>query len=324
MSKIVCDVCGTIYPDSANQCPICGCAHTPEETSGENVANELAPSRRENYTYVKGGRFSKKNVKKRNQRINREEPQPVINDEVEEEEEAVDSGKGLVIAIVVLLLAVIAVASYITIRFFMPFGGREDQGITPPETTAAIVQTEEETVETTVEETVAVEIALDVAEVTLEDVGATHTLVVSGVPENSDVAVTFNSDNDAIATVSHEGVITAMSAGEVTVTVTYGDLTAQCKVICKFGEDSAATNSEFKAPYRLNKKDVTIEIGEKFTLKFIDADKNIIPVVYEIKDPNVCSMDGNTVKGLAKGNTVISVTYEGVTYTCKIAVVYQH
>ena len=26
MSKIICDVCGTSYPDTAEQCPICGCS----------------------------------------------------------------------------------------------------------------------------------------------------------------------------------------------------------------------------------------------------------------------------------------------------------
>ena len=25
MGKIICDICGTSYPDTAQQCPICGC-----------------------------------------------------------------------------------------------------------------------------------------------------------------------------------------------------------------------------------------------------------------------------------------------------------
>ena len=65
MNKIICDVCGTMYPENASQCPICGCAKpanaavTPEEgTSAENAAGA--------YVYTKGGRFSKNNVRKRN------------------------------------------------------------------------------------------------------------------------------------------------------------------------------------------------------------------------------------------------------------------
>ena len=26
MSKIICDICGTAYPDTAAECPVCGCA----------------------------------------------------------------------------------------------------------------------------------------------------------------------------------------------------------------------------------------------------------------------------------------------------------
>ena len=53
MSKIICDVCGTRYPDSAGQCPICGCSHNPaaqaqeaepvgfEEETVEEIKNEM-------------------------------------------------------------------------------------------------------------------------------------------------------------------------------------------------------------------------------------------------------------------------------------------
>ena len=32
MSKIICDVCGTSYPETAAACPICGCAR-PNSTN---------------------------------------------------------------------------------------------------------------------------------------------------------------------------------------------------------------------------------------------------------------------------------------------------
>ena len=40
MSKIICDVCGTRYPESSNQCPICGCVHDAEQDIAEMVAPE--------------------------------------------------------------------------------------------------------------------------------------------------------------------------------------------------------------------------------------------------------------------------------------------
>ena len=62
MSKVICDICGTSYPETATQCPICGCVRPAESTAVSDSDRE-----HQGYTYVKGGRFSKANVKKRNQ-----------------------------------------------------------------------------------------------------------------------------------------------------------------------------------------------------------------------------------------------------------------
>ena len=65
MSKIICDVCGTSYPETGTQCPICGCVRSSDAVTISGDTNEAlvqAPT----YTYVRGGRYSKTNVKKRN------------------------------------------------------------------------------------------------------------------------------------------------------------------------------------------------------------------------------------------------------------------
>ena len=38
MSKIVCDICGTAYPETAEACPICGCT---KEAGAALLADEL-------------------------------------------------------------------------------------------------------------------------------------------------------------------------------------------------------------------------------------------------------------------------------------------
>ena len=69
MSKIICEVCGTSYPDTTMQCPICGCVRPGDV---QRVTNEINADENgaSGYTYVKGGRFSKSNVKKRNKAKN--------------------------------------------------------------------------------------------------------------------------------------------------------------------------------------------------------------------------------------------------------------
>ena len=64
MSKIICDVCGTRYPENAEQCPICG--HI-REAAGKTAADVLImdEATHEHHEKVRGGRFSKSNVRKR-------------------------------------------------------------------------------------------------------------------------------------------------------------------------------------------------------------------------------------------------------------------
>jgi len=64
MSKIICEVCGTSYPETAAQCPICGSAHKPPVRTAAPARTQKSSSGE--YTYVKGGRFSQANVNKRN------------------------------------------------------------------------------------------------------------------------------------------------------------------------------------------------------------------------------------------------------------------
>ncbi len=65
MSKIICDICGTVYPDNATVCPICGYPRQDSEKAIMDEAEMKASESRHTGTYVKGGRFSSKNVKRR-------------------------------------------------------------------------------------------------------------------------------------------------------------------------------------------------------------------------------------------------------------------
>lgn len=59
MTKLICDICGTSYADTEEKCPTCGYSRAFEESSPDDERN---PAAREK---VRGGRYSKKNVRKR-------------------------------------------------------------------------------------------------------------------------------------------------------------------------------------------------------------------------------------------------------------------
>ena len=106
MSKVICDVCGTAFPETAAQCPICGSA---KASSAQTAAGAAQPEGENTtaYAYVKGGRFSKSNVRKRNgksaapqRRPSQERQNPRRRDSQEE-----PANRALIVVVILLLLA---------------------------------------------------------------------------------------------------------------------------------------------------------------------------------------------------------------------------
>ena len=95
MSKVICDLCGTSYPETSNQCPICGTARPVQSVAVNDTDKESG-----GYTYVKGGRFSKANVRKRNQGVKTERIS------AEESNKMSKRTLGLIIVLVALILMV--------------------------------------------------------------------------------------------------------------------------------------------------------------------------------------------------------------------------
>ena len=134
MRKIICELCGTVYPDTEEKCPTCGSEKPASvEYIPENPA-EAAPRRE--YTPTKGGRFSDANVKKRLQGKGvapapapRKKPaqqprqaQPARQTEKDRQPRKQESGsnKGLVITAIILALAIVGMLIYIYVTFLMP------------------------------------------------------------------------------------------------------------------------------------------------------------------------------------------------------------
>ena len=83
MNKVICDICGTTYPETAEQCPICGFARDMGAASADEMPVEEIPQAMPARQQVKGGRFSAANVRKRNNSTPRYQAQ-LVDDEDEE------------------------------------------------------------------------------------------------------------------------------------------------------------------------------------------------------------------------------------------------
>jgi hypothetical protein len=322
MSKIICDVCGTRYPDSSEQCPICGCvngnaANEPEQTI-ETEEFEL-PAR----AAVKGGRFSKANVRKRmkNQPVY-EEPAEVRTRAIEqrEQEEAYDEenfaedngGKGgtiLNVLLVIVIIALLAVSAKIFLEYFMPnFIGDKD----PFAPTESYVQTETptdapaevptETQEPTEAPTVPCQqLVLDVTDVTLREAGEMYLLNVQILPEDTTDAVQYVSSNENVATVNEEGRVTAVGEGSVVISVICGEQHLECNVVCDFSpeetEGPTETPTEAGVQKTVTSKTLNIRSGAGTSYEKVGTyKKGDVVTIYEEKKVGT-QMWGRTDEG---------------------------
>jgi len=259
MSKIICDVCGTRYPDTAEQCPICGCApniiaepETEEPILEEEVTLEARPA-------VRGGRFSKANVRKRNQGVAiydepelpaREVSSPEEEDPFEEFEKANTKGNVILdVLLVIVILALLAVSAFIFLKFFMPNLMDKD----PVAPTEAFVQETDPAMATedaTEDAIVACQqLIMEVTDITLHEAGEMFLLNVQALPENTTDTVMYISSNEDVAVVNEEGRVTAIGEGSVVISMFCGEQQVECNVICEFiGETEAPTEVATEAP----------------------------------------------------------------------------
>ena len=330
MNKIICEVCGTAYPDTSYQCPICGCAKPVDDNA---QSNQLPEQEVDNgYSYVKGGRFSKSNVRKRN---NMAKPAAIYDeDDLEEDEAPKENNRGLTIAIILLLLAIVAVAAYIYIRFFAPARGVDKPKLTttPVITTTAPTTTPQATTtapETTPEVTTPAPtttnlsctgITLANQSIVFDQIGGSWQITATVEPANTPDQIIYSSANPKVATIDATGRITAIGNGTTTITVTCGSVSTQCSVTVQVPEKDDSL--------RFNTGDPFLGIlteGHGFRIRLFDKDdtnKTSLEVTdWTSSKPGVATVDKDgVIVAKSQGTTVISCIYKGWKYECTIIV----
>ncbi|MDE6064255.1 MAG: Ig-like domain-containing protein, partial [Lachnospiraceae bacterium] len=166
-------------------------------------------------------------------------------------------------------------------------------------------------------------VKLDKTEMALKE-GETGKLSATVEPaEVKDADITFSSSNTDIATVSSDGTVTAVKAGEATITVTVTSpatsesKTATCKVTVAASQKPVIT---------LDQSELTLEKDKEATLKATvtgaEADKQA--VTFSSSDTTVVTVDENgKLKALKAGTVTITVTLkadDSVKAECKVTV----
>lgn len=345
MSKIVCEICGTTYQESAECCPICGCSGI---SSADMLDDELLME--------EGVEDSRSAFKKRKQifdydEVNTRKMEETSEvevdeedyDEEEEEEEAPRHNTFVVILLTVLIAGLLAAAGFIFVRYFLPNMGEEEETV-PATTVAQVEQTQPSTELRIPCDTI---ILHSSKQADLSQPGFSHLINVSVSPEDTTDVLSFFSADQSVATVSEDGKITAVGEGETIVTISCGDFQMYVNVVCDFtpeteppteetadltGETSeeseetqAATEGSKEVDpaikLKLKKSDISLGLYYQFTLE-LDCNLDPSDVEWSSEHSYIAKVDENgVITAVKKGTTDIIVKYGDQEVRCKVRVV---
>lgn len=351
MSKIVCDICGTTYPDTAQCCPICGCVREPDGGYEDDLLEG-------------NGRFPGKKKEIFDFDEVNPEPDPELDmysdededeeayeeEEYEEYEESSGHSTLLVIFLTVLIAGLLLVAGFVFVRFFLPNRNKTED---VPATTA-VQMTEDfgETTEPTVPcDTLTIFSGMK-AELSAE--GQYFLLNVKAMPENTTDKILYISGDESIATVSEDGRITAVSEGETTVFISCGKISQECPVIVKYVEETVPPTTEAvieetqvetrsddgiqqtqpeetqtvaesvttavdpNVVLKLKKTDIMLGVYYQYTLE-LDCDLEQNQVQWSSEHPHIATVDENgVVTAVKSGTTSITAKYGDQEVHCMV------
>ena len=350
MSKIICDICGTTYQDTADCCPICGCTR---DAAAALLGEDLIEEEVVEEPKTKGGRFSSKKKEifdydEVNGELEEEEEEEKANsyDDEEEEDEYEEGPRHntfVVILLTVLIFVLLAAAGFLFVRYFLPNMGGEDE--TVPTTVPQFIAT---TADTTVPGIPCQTMSLTSGTAELNQEGQYFLIHVKTVPEDTTDPILYASADESIATVSEDGRITAVSEGETVIYITCGNVQLSCNVVCHFVEETeppteaTAAETEARAEggedqtpeetvvettaetaaaktdvvLKLKKTDIMLGVYYEYQL-MLDCDLEQNEVEWSSEHPHIATVDENgVIKAIKSGTTSITAKYGDQEVSC--------
>lgn len=313
MNQVICDICGSAYPETADRCPVCS---YPRQGTEKLVDAGGAAA----VDKVKGGRFSAKNVKKRRKAQEKAAAASAVEDETQEK----NPNKPLWIVIILLLVAILLVSMYIGVRFF-----RGWQAYRGDMTTAGTTLPTETTVPPTIP---CANISLEETVIALDEAGQTHQIALRLLPENTTDTLSFASSDPAVAQVSEDGLVTGLASGQAEISIVCGGVTKKCTVVCWFALETTVppetTQSVQTEPAETEPAVLTLDPadascfakGEAFDIYVHMGGHSVSrsKVTWKTSDPKIATVENGRVTAVGKGTATITAAYEGQKAYCMV------
>ena len=343
MSKVICEICGTTYQDTAECCPICGC---PRDMSGNVSDDDFVMDQMP--ALNKGGRYSSGKKKKeifdfdeQSDDFPEPENEPYSSDPEDDEDNYDEQPREHNTAVVVILTALIVIllagTAFLFFRYLLPnLHGVKD--------TAPTVQTEQP-VQTSKSAQAGPappdpripcqDLSLPGGAAELTQPGYYFLLNVVVIPENTTDELVFTSGDESIATVDANGRITAVSEGKTVIYITCGDKQLTCPVTCQFeAETEPSTEATVAAQteatiqtepvetkpqveLKLDRTDMRLQVGYSTQLKLVDCgDLKPEDVEWSVEHAYIAKVENGYVTALQSGTTEITAKYGDQTVKC--------
>ena len=330
MNKIVCDICGSTYPETAEQCPICG---SSREFAIEGI--DLIPDKMPEYvpdTKKKTGIFSAAAKMAKEEFYEMDAPEYDLPMDILPElgpEVSVESGPKRHISYFAIVLfsmligACVITSAFLLFRYFLPHQ-------LSWETEPKQLEIEQTVTETTLpEETVipCTSIVLTSGVPELTRIGQYWLLHVLVMPEDSTDHLTFTSSDESIVTVTPEGRLCAVGEGTTTVVISCGAEQILCQVTVKLPQEetmpetqtrqteaetmSESEDAEDESPVVLKLKRTVVSFTRKGVTYQLELDCDLKPedVSWMTLDPDVAICHDGLVTVLGNGVTKIVAQY---------------
>ena len=337
MSKVICDICGTAYPETEENCPVCGCSR---DFGLDALEEELL---------MESAGFQQNTKKKTREifdfdEVNQEE-EPEEDDDYDEDDEVYEeeprSNTALVVILLVLIVLLLVAAGVFFIRYFLPNMAKETE---PTETTAATETIATEPTETTELTIPCTDIVVPGGKIELGKDGK-WLMNVQVYPADTTDVLTYASHDEAVVTVSEDGTVTAVGEGETVIEVICGTQTIKCNVIVAFDvAEATEATGEVPAPQveeteateaseateateaakettgsmelKLKKNDITMFARYSSADLELDCDIPVEDITWFTMDSTVAIVHNGTVTATGSGMTRIYGEYNGQQVEC--------
>lgn len=283
MANKICYYCGTEYPAEAPCCPLC------EQTEVEPEAVDEIPAELE--------------VEMIDEK-----------DAILEAKKAKKAKRGNVISTVVcVLLAVAIVAGALFILNTLGVISFEKE---PADETTLTLPVEQQTPV----EVLCTGIDLTPSNAAFNAVGSTVNLIVTVEPAGCTEALAFQSADESVATVTENGIVTAVGNGTTEITVSCGQFAKSMDVVCTIAEetpeDVPETGEVDLSSLALSVEDFTLFAPGETAQISIDGLPENVEVTWSSSDETVAVVKDGKVTGTGGGTATITAMVADVKLSC--------